>query len=105
MEVVDTAVPNLHKIAPNITMYAIIGLILGALGAAGIITIFVLLDDTIHDEEYILQSYSYPVLAKLPDLLGNSSKRYGYKYYKKRHYGYYYRNSYEASRNQKKDEK
>lgn len=105
MEVVDTAVPNLHKIAPNITIYTVVGLILGALGAAGLIAIFVLLDDTIHDEEYILQSYEYPVLAKLPDLLGDSSKHYGYKYYSKKHYGYYYRNSYEDSRNQQKDEK
>ena len=105
MEVVDTAVPNLHKIGPNITMYTIIGLILGALAAAGIIAVLVLMDDTIHDEEYILQSYDYPVLAKLPDLLGDSSKHYGSKYYSKKHYGYYYQNSYEASRNQKKNEK
>ena len=105
MEVVDTAVPNLHKIAPSITKYAIIGLILGALGASGVIAVFVLMDDTIQDEEYILQSYDYPVLAKLPDLLGESSKRHGYKYYSKKHYGYYYQNSYESSRNQNKNEK
>lgn len=105
MEVVDTAVPNLHKIAPNITKYAIIGLLLGALGASGVIAVFVLMDDTIQDEEYILQSYDYPVLAKLPDLLGESSKRHGYKYYSKKHYGYYYQNSYESSRNQNNHEK
>ena len=105
MEVVDTAVPDLHKIAPSITKYAAIGLILGTLFAVGVITVFVLLDDTIQDEEYILQSYDYPVLAKLPDLLGDSSKRSRYKYYKQKHSGYYYHNSYADSRDQKKDKR
>ena len=45
MEVVDTAVPNTHKIAPSITTYAMIGLILGALGASEVIAVFVLMDD------------------------------------------------------------
>jgi hypothetical protein len=81
-------------------MHALIGLILGALCASGVIVILVLLDDTIHDEEYILQSYDYPVLAKLPDLLGASSRHNGYKYY-----GYYDQKSYAASRDQKNDGK
>lgn len=105
MEVVDTAVPDFHKIAPSITKYVAVGLILGALFAIGVITVFVLMDDTIHDEDYVLQTYDYPVLAKLPDLLGDSSKRSKYRYYKKKHYGYSYHNSYEESRNQTNDER
>lgn len=101
MEVVDTAVPNLQKVAPSITKYTIVGLILGALGAAAVLAVFALMDDTIHDEEYILQNYKYPVLAKLPDLLGGSSKRYGYRYYRsgyyRKNYGYYYKHHSQSS--------
>lgn len=90
MEVVDTAEPNLKKISPSITKYALIGLMIGMMGAAAVLTVVALLDDTIHDEEYILQNYKYPVLAKLPDLFGSGSGRYGYRHYRSdKNYGYY----------------
>ena len=44
-------------------------------------------DNTIHDEDYILNTYNYPILAKIPDLLETPTKRYGYYqryYYKKK---------------------
>ena len=98
--------PNHHKVAPSITKYTIVGLILGALGAAVVLAVFALMDDTIHDEEYILQNYKYPVLAKLPDLLGGGSKRYGYRYYRngysRQNYGYYYKHHSKSS-DQSKD--
>ncbi len=101
MEVVDTAVPNSQKVAPSITKYTIVGLILGAFGAAAVLAVFALMDDTIHDEDYILQNYKYPVLAKLPDLLGGGSKRYGYRYYRsgyyRKNYGYYYKHHSKSS--------
>ncbi len=80
MEVVDSAVPDYQKISPSITKYTAIGILLGALLAAAAITLAAILDDTIHDEEYILKNYNYPILAKVPDLLGGGSKRYGYYY-------------------------
>ena len=109
MEVVDTAVPNTHKVAPSVTKYTAIGLILGAIGAAAVLAIFAIMDDTIHDEEYILQNYKYPVLSKLPDLLDDGSGRYGYRYryryyrsrYYKKHYGYYYHRRNKTSDQQK----
>jgi len=91
MEVVDSAVPNLQKVAPAIRNYTIVGFILGALAAVIALVIKALLDNTIHDEDYILQNYNYPILAKIPDLMDAGNKNYGYKYrykyYKKR--GYY----------------
>lgn len=78
MEVVDAAVPNLEKVSPSITQYTAIGLILGVLISAFVFAVGALMDDTIHDEEYILQTYDYPILAKVPDLLGSNSKKYGY---------------------------
>ena len=95
MEVIDSAVPNTNKIAPSVTKYTAIGLVLGILLSSGIIAVMAIMDDTIHDEEYILQNYDCPVLAKIPDLLYSGGKRYGY-----RRYGYYY-----GSKSNKNDNK
>ena len=80
MEVVDSAVPNLSKVAPSITTYTMVGMLLGILLSAGVVVVFALLDDTIHDEEYILNNYSCPILAKIPDLTSSSGKHYSYYY-------------------------
>lgn len=87
MEVVDSAVPVTIKVAPNITGYTIVGFILGALLSLVFFVIAALIDNTVHDEEYILNNYDYPVLAKVPDLLERPNQKYGYyynRYYKKR---------------------
>lgn len=88
MEVVDSAVPNLSKVAPSITTYTMVGLLLGLLVSMFVLGVIATLDDTIHSEEYILQNYEVPILAKVPDLLGTGGKRYGYRY--GYHYGYQY---------------
>ncbi len=80
MEVVDSAVPDYQKVSPSITKYTAIGILFGGLLAAAAITLAAISDDAIHDEEYILKNYNYPILAKVPDLLGGGSKRYGYYY-------------------------
>lgn len=80
MEVVDAAIPVLNKVAPSITKYTTIGFIIGVLLSVIALVIAALLDDTIHDEEYILQNYDAPILAKIPDLLYSGSKHYGYYY-------------------------
>ncbi len=81
MEVVDSAVPNPSKISPNISRYTAIGLVLGLLVSAGILAVVAIMDNTIHDEEYILQTYNFPILAKVPNLMDAGSA--GYGYYKK----------------------
>ncbi len=83
MEVVDSAIPELEKVAPSITTYTAIGLMLGILLSIVIVVISALLDDTIHDEDYILNNYEYPILGKVPDLLNTSGKKYGYYYSQK----------------------
>ena len=84
MEVVDYAIPNGDKVAPSVTKYTAVGLILGALLSIIAIVIAAIMDDTIHDEEYVLNTYNYPILAKVPNLLGTSSGRYDYYYQSKR---------------------
>jgi capsular polysaccharide biosynthesis protein len=91
MEIVDTAIPELDKVAPSITKYTAVAMILGFIGIVGVLTVFILMDDTIHDEDYVLRTYDYPILAKVPDLLDSGSKRYGYYYSRRRH-----RNAYAA---------
>ena len=80
MEVVDSAIPELEKIAPSITKYTAIGLVLGVFLSAVALVISALMDDTVHDEDYVLKNYEYPILAKVPNLLGSGNKHYGYYY-------------------------
>lgn len=86
MAIVDDAVPDNQKVAPSITNYTAIGLMIGVLIAVLVLVVIALFDDTIHDEDYVIRTYGYPVLAKIPDLTNSGSgKHYGYYYYS--HYG------------------
>lgn len=80
MEVVDSAIPELQKVAPSITRYTALGMILGVFLSAGAVVVAALLDDTIHDEDYILNNYEYPILGKVPDLRDVGGKKHGYYY-------------------------
>lgn len=90
MEVVDSAVPNTQRVSPSFTLYTVAGFFIGIFIAAAVVTIAAMMDTTVHDEEYILQTYKYPILAKVPNLFDNNRKRYGYyyrKYYGSHHDG------------------
>lgn len=87
MEVVGYSKPNLHKVSPSITSYTAKGFAVGAVIAAAIIVLVALYDNTIRDEEYLIQADDYPLLAKIPDLFDTGSSKYGYK-----KYGYYQSN-------------
>lgn len=80
MEVVDTAVVNLKKISPSITKYTALGLAIGILLSGLLLAILAVLDDTVHDEDYILHAYDYPILAKVPNLVSSNRSGYGYYY-------------------------
>jgi capsular polysaccharide biosynthesis protein len=84
MEVVDSAVPVTTKVGPSISRYTFLGLVLGALITSIIISIFAILDDTIYNEDYVLQNYNYPILAKVPNLLET---------HRDSNYGYYYKSA------------
>ncbi len=86
MEIVDSAIPNLQKVSPSITKYTMLGFIVGVFFVVAIIAIISILDDTIYDDNYVIETYNYPILAKVPNLMADGTKRYG-KYYRK---GYRY---------------
>ncbi len=83
MTVVDSAIPMTEKVAPSITQYTAVAMLLGVFIAAAVIVVLAIMDDTIHDEEYVIQTYDYPILAKVPNLMQPSSKNYAYNYYKR----------------------
>ncbi len=85
MEVVDSGAVNLKKVAPSITGYTVVGMLVGAIISVLVLIIIDMRDDTIRGEEYILQNYDYPILAKIPDLDNTDSKSYGYYYQSKKH--------------------
>lgn len=84
MKVVDLGVVNEQKVSPNISRYTEVGLLLGVLISVIVLVIMALMDDTIHDEEYLLKTYDYPILAKVPNLLDSSDKQYAYYYQRKK---------------------
>lgn len=84
MAVVDHAVIDNNKVSPSISKYTKTGLLLGSLVSLVVLIVLAMLDGTIHDEEYLLKTYDYPILAKVPNLLGTSEKKYAYYYQKKK---------------------
>jgi capsular polysaccharide biosynthesis protein len=53
-------------------------MMLGVVLSVAVLTVLALLDDTIHDEEYVLNTYDYTILGKVPNLLNTGSKSYSY---------------------------
>jgi len=95
VKVVSEAVVG-EKTGPSLLKNGAIGCLAAFVLIVGILTICFLLDKKIHTEEYLLQTYDYPLLAVVPNLREDSSKKYAYKKngYK---YGYYHHEEEEKS--------
>lgn len=78
MKVAEDAIPQLKKIGPSNSKCTLVGLLVGAFGAAAVLVVIAMRDDTVHDEEYVLRTYDYPILAKVPNLLSTGTKHYAY---------------------------
>ena len=80
MRVVDSAVVNPTKVSPNVTRNTAIGIFMGFVLSCLAIAVITILDDTIRNEDYILQNYDIPILSKIPDLSEDNTKnKYAYK--------------------------
>ena len=77
----DHAIVDNRKVSPSITKNTILGMLLGFVVCCAIVATFAVLDETIRDEEYILQTYDLPVLAKIPDLLSDDGGKKYSSYY------------------------
>lgn len=86
VRVVDYAVVPKGKASPNVSLYTMLGLLTGIALACGVIILLEMMDDQIHDEDFLNQSYDIPVLASIPNLKSNHGGSYG-------KYGGYYGNN------------
>ena len=79
VSVVDYAVTPRHRASPSYIKFAAIGVMLGIVFCSAIVILRDFMDNIIHDEDYLLNTYSdLPVLATIPDLTAKTSKKYGY---------------------------
>ncbi len=75
---VGEALPQLNQVSPSATNYTIIGFMAGLVLVAGTLAVLAVLDNTVHDEDYVVTTYHYPLLAVVPDLTEERGNAYGY---------------------------
>lgn len=78
VRVVDYAVQPTTRSSPNYGRNALIGALIGAVLVSAILILTDLMDEQIHDTDYLAKTYDVPVLATIPDLLAKQS---GSNYY------------------------
>ncbi len=83
MRLVDGAIVDLDKVAPSITKYTVAGFAVGTLLCTLFVVVLAFRDETIHDENFILNNFDFPILAKVPDMNDSDSNKYKYYSYKK----------------------
>lgn len=71
--IVDYAVVPAKKDSPHLIKSTAIGAVLGFFLTCGVVVVQELMDDLIHDADYLTQTYDVPVLAVIPDLLSTKS--------------------------------
>lgn len=71
--IVDYAVVPAKKDSPSLSKSTAIGAVLGFFLTCGVVVVQELMDDLIHDADYLTQTYDVPVLAVIPDLLSTKS--------------------------------
>ena len=83
VRIVDYAIVPSSRSGPSYSRRAMIGFLIGLVLSVAVIVIRVLFDNFIREEQYITQTYDYPILASIPDLrvTGNRSGGgyYGYR--------------------------
>lgn len=76
VRIVDFAVRPEEQDSPNYLSNALTGAVLGALLTAVLVVVIDLMDEQIHDVEYLTKTYDLPVLATIPDLLAKNGDYY-----------------------------
>lgn len=77
VSVIDYAVVATKKFSPSLSKNTAIGMLLGFVVACGIIILVSLMDTTIREENYLIETYKdIPVLANIPNLFADTSGGY-----------------------------
>lgn len=95
MKIVDSGMVNASRVSPSVRNYTLMGFFIGLVLACIAIAVYALFDDTIRGDEYVIQRYDYPILARIPDLDGTGSSKHKYKYYGYKSYKYANKPTYE----------
>ena len=76
LAVVDEADEEMvNKVSPIISSSTLKGGAVGVLLAILILVVMAVIDSSIHDEEYIVRTYNYPILARVPKISPMSSSK------------------------------
>lgn len=81
VRIVDYAVVPSKKTSPSLSKNTMLGAVLGFMLSCGVFTVLYLLDDVVHNEDYIRVTFDLPLLAVVPDLTEKNSKS-NYYYYR-----------------------
>ena len=71
VEVIDNAVPIYSPVAPNIPLITLMGIAIGFLLSFGGLYLFVRLDNTVTDKDYIAELYEKPILGTIQHVFVN----------------------------------
>ncbi len=75
VRIVDTAVLPTRKASPDVMQISIIGILTGVILSCAGIVIRDLMDNSVRDEDYLIERYQLPILAAVPDLSERKSRR------------------------------
>ena len=81
VRIVDYAVVPSKKTSPCLSKNTMLGAMLGFVLSCGVFTVLYLLDDVVHNEDYVRVTFDLPLLAVVPDLTEKNSKS-NYYYYR-----------------------
>lgn len=73
VRIVDYAVEPASPASPSMTKNVAIGALVGILITCAIVIVLEMMDELIHDSDYLMQNYDIPVLAVIPDLQSSSN--------------------------------
>lgn len=73
VRIVDYAVEPAGPSSPSMTKNVAIGALIGLLLTAAVIIVVEMMDELIHDSDYLMQTFDIPVLAVIPDLQSSSN--------------------------------
>ncbi len=79
VRIVDYAVTPAKKASPSLTKNTLIGAMVGFVLMCGIVVAQFLMDDKIHDSDYLTKTYDIPVLAVIPNLLTSKNENEYYR--------------------------
>ncbi len=78
--IVDLAVVPEEISSPSYLKSLLIGAVLGMVFSGGAVIVRELMDDKIHDTDYLVQTYDLPMLSVIPNLKEGSRNAYDYYY-------------------------